>query len=214
MNKGIAALEHDVETLSGKIDELSDLIDKKRAEIVAIRTSQGQAVLDGTPYDSSSAVELSNELDVLEAAFSEATRRLRTLQSELRERRIAQAHKQIRSLETEQLVTIARAETAAKELLETFQAADDATGEMREAMELLGFRRGDLAQAGLQERMSRRLTAVLKPILSRGWRRYGAIKFPEPRNCDAVDWVEDEKLIISGHVENCCSQDFQNRNNQ
>ncbi|CTQ42701.1 hypothetical protein [Roseibium aggregatum] len=208
MSKGVAVLEREVEAHSSKADELSDLIDKKRSDLVAIRGCQGQAMLDGEPYDSSAAVELTSELDVLESAFSEATRRLRTAQSELREQRTAEVHKRIRNLETEQLVAIARAETAARELLETFQAAHNLTEELREAMDRLGFRRGDISQDGLQERLSRRLTATLKPLLVRGWRRYGAIEFPEPRDCDVVDWVEDEKRIISAHVENCCAPDI------
>ena len=135
MSKGVAVLEREVEAHSSKADELSDLIDKKRSDLVAIRGCQGQAMLDGEPYDSSAAVELTSELDVLESAFSEATRRLRTAQSELREQRTAEVHKRIRNLETEQLVAIARAETAARELLETFQAAHNLTEELREAMD-------------------------------------------------------------------------------
>lgn len=165
------------------------------ARLEELSREEGAALLDGKPYSRAKADKLKAELEALDSAEGEAARRDAEKQAieaaRLRKERLAALAK----AEDTRLAAIDRAEAAARELCDALIGAEKAKTEVLAINSQLGGK-PILALLDHADRLSRRLSAVLKPLTGlRG--RYGQIETKEALQHEHGPWRASEAELVA-----------------
>ncbi len=186
------ALGSDVSS-SSLADRLLDV----SAQLDDLREQRGVAYLDGKPFDTSQIRALEEEFETLRNAEAEAVRRERIEAEMAQERRRQEVRKHIADTEPKRLEAIMAAETAATALVVALKDIETFSQELDTSLSKLGVRCADLSPDSVKTRFSNRLSAAMRPILTRGWREYGDIVFPNPFDSWMREWVPAEMQLIA-----------------
>lgn len=171
--------------------------------LTALRRERGAATLDGKAFNPAAIVAMEHELEALDDAEGEKTRRDREAAERQHDGSQARLRKQLADLEVSRLAAIAEANAAACQLAESIGRAITVSENMaRVAYQLTGYSSPIVLQKNtLVSRLCGRLSAVMASIPGhRG--RLGGIQWSGGslyRGGD--DWAEAEKALAANHLE-------------
>lgn len=159
---------------------------------------EGAALLDGKPFNRAKTDKLKAELEALDAAEGEASRRdaekAATEAARVRKERLAALGK----AEDARLAALDRAEAAARELVNALVAAEKAKADVLAIHSQLGGK-PIMALLDHDNRVSRRLSAVMKPLTGLT-RRYGQIEFRESLPHERGPWRASEAELVAPYL--------------
>lgn len=165
------------------------------ASIEEMRAAEGAALLDGEKFNRAPLDRLRAELEALDAAEGEASRRdaekAAIEAARLRKERLAALVK----AEDARLAALSNAEAAARELCDALVAAEKAKGEVLAINSQLGGK-PIMALLDHSNRVSRRLSAIMGPV-SGLTRRYGQIEFRESLPQERGPWRDSEAALVA-----------------
>jgi hypothetical protein len=159
---------------------------------------EGSALLDGKPFNRAKTDKLKAELEALDSAEGEASRRgaekAAIEAARLRKERLAG----LTAAEDARLAAVDRAEAAARELADALVAAEKAKGEVLAINSQLGGK-PIMALLDHETRLSRRLSAVLAQLTGlRG--RYGHITTKEALPHERGPWRDSEAALVAPYL--------------
>jgi hypothetical protein len=106
---------------------------------------------------------------------------------------------EVRNTEHLRREAIRSAENAAIGMMVALRDVQTYSDKLDRDMRALGVISGETAPDAVHERFSRRLTAVLRPLLTSN-RYYGQIEFPEPQDCFAGEWEVAEVALLAPDI--------------
>ncbi|MGV2104392.1 hypothetical protein [Rhizobium sp. 21-4511-3d] len=187
------------------VDDITDRKLDVEARLKELRRQRGIALLDNKPFDGSEISALEDELDALTEAEGEATRRQRAAEAtELAKRREA-ARTDVRLYEQCRQEAIKAAELAALDLYVALQDVSTYCEKLSRSITSLGGRPWETTSGAVRERLSQRLTVLMRPLLGRnpqqsGTTFYGSIEFPEPQETMSGEWVPAEAAAVAAEI--------------
>jgi hypothetical protein len=171
--------------------------------IAELEEKRGDALLRGDDFDAEKLSTLRREQADLECVLAAATRRDRAAAEDARQAQRRLAQREIRKQEQARLDAVERAEQAATALVAALEA-------MRNALTAISAQNARLGNGGLsqvsvsvsEDRISRRLTDMFRPLLGRAGLKYGALKFPNPLPSAGVgeSWREAEERAAAFEI--------------
>lgn len=168
------------------------------ARIEEMRAAEGAALLDGEKFNRAPLDRLRAELEALDAAEGEASRRdaekAAIEAARLRKERLAA----LSNAEDARLAAIDRAEAAARELADALVAAEKAKAEVLAIHSQLGGK-PIMALLDHSNRISRRLSAVMKPLTGLT-RRFGQVEFRESLPHERGPWRDSEAALVAPYL--------------
>lgn len=173
-------------------------LDDRKTEVLSrldeLRQARGSAYLDGAPFDHADIETAERELEAIVAAEGEAARRERATHAKAVEVRRREMWVAVARTEERRLAAVDDAQKAAKDMAAAIAQAlacgveiTDLASQLDPAMML--SLRDDFA-----ERLSRHLAMELRAAVAFN-RKWGAIQFPEHRDCDRGSWRAAEEKI-------------------
>jgi hypothetical protein len=172
------------------------------AELERLIVAQGAAKLDGAKFDAGAIMKARIEIEALESAEAEATRRGRAAAAKAEAERIAAVRRQIATAEAGRLAAIAAAEKAARTCAAEMGRAMALAGEICVHAKTIGQRPPlALARSAIEARLSDRLALLLRGIASTGG-AFGNVDLRSPpfgwRVSDA--WPEHERALAGAEL--------------
>lgn len=168
------------------------------ARIEEMRAAEGAALLDGEKFNRALLDRLRAELEALDAAEGEASRRnaekAAIEAARLRKERLAALAK----AEDARLAAIDRAEAAARELCDALIAAEKAKAEVLAINSQLGGK-PIMALLDHADRLSRRLSHRLSPLTGLN-RRFGQVEFRESLPQERGPWRAAEAALVAPYL--------------
>ncbi len=173
-------------------------LDHRKSEVLSrldeLRQARGTAYLDGAPFDYADIEAAERELEAIVAAEGEAARRERAAHAEAADARRREMWAMVARTEKRRLEALDKAQKAAKDMAaaiaETLACGVEITNLTHQLDPSLKLSlRDDFA-----ERLSRHLSTELRAAI-RFDRKWGAIQFPEHRDCDRGSWRAAEEKI-------------------
>ena len=172
---------------------LADRLVAARLELDALERASGAAVLDGRTVDPLAISAARANVEALEAAELEDTRRQRAVGEAQRAIERAEARRALGEALGGYVDAIERAEIAGKAMVEAFRDADQQAGRMRgyyRAIERVPF--GTLDERSMADVHSRMLATTLKTLT--GQARFGVMRW---NSCLAVPhWADHTRKTI------------------
>lgn len=149
------------------------------AKLDMLRRERGAAVLDGIEFDASAITAAESEIDALDAAEAEETRRIRESAAMARREQRAAQREKLAVVADQRLDAIRQAEAACKVLADALGAVVARSSDAAALIRSLGFIvPSTLSEADVTLRASIRIAAAMRALT--GYRRkFGAITFPE-----------------------------------
>lgn len=168
---------------------------KARAE--NLRRARGAALLEGKPFDDAKIRSVQSEVDALDDAEREATRRDAEEAANAALTRRTAARSRLAETETERLAAVGALEKAAREMGESLRRVLSLSADISAAARGLGFARPAVLDRGeVERRLSRYIASVLAspPTWSMGVLEWGSLP-PTPD-----DWKEAERAVVAPHI--------------
>ncbi|MDN2579192.1 hypothetical protein [Aquibium sp. ELW1220] len=178
-----------------------DFMERRRtilARLDELRHDEGAAVLDGGKYDRKPIDRLRAELESLDAAEGEASRREQAARAGAAAALRAEQRSQMLAFEQQRLDAIDVAERAAHDLCRALEEARFCAGAIHKLGVTLDLPRA-MPMLDHDNRISRRLSHVLKPLMGVGW-RYGAIEFHSPLPHEMGPWRDAEAALMAPYL--------------
>ncbi|RWM14453.1 MAG: hypothetical protein EOR73_26560 [Mesorhizobium sp.] len=168
--------------------------------LTTLRQARGVAMLDGARFDARELTALESELDALNEAEGENTRRQRQEAARAEQERLANLRKTLTVVEENRLEAVDRAEKAARDLCDALNEVRARSADGTRLLRALGVRPAVLLDVFETEfRMSLRLAAAIKPLVGLG-RRFGQITFPEGRSPYDKPWRAEEQALANPDI--------------
>ncbi|TIP43665.1 hypothetical protein [Mesorhizobium sp.] len=157
-------------------------------------------MLDATIFDARELTALESELDALNEAEGEATRRQREQAAAAEQQRLANLRKTLTVVEEHRLEAVDRAEQAARDLCDALKEVRARSADATQLLRALGVHPAvHLDTYESEFRLSLRFAAAIKPLVGLG-RRFGMMVFPEARTPFDQPWRAAEAAIASPDI--------------
>ncbi len=201
-----------IEMQPGTINALADRRRYTESRLQELKNRRGVALLDNEAFTGDDEIaELEIDLDAIRVAEGEATSRKREALEVALEKRRDAARDKVREFERLRLDAVEAAHSAAIGMMVALRDVQTYSEKLDRELRSVGVVSLDTPPEGINERFSRRLTAVMRPLLTNGGYEYGSISFPGPLDCWAGEWRTAEEKLLAPAVKKALQPTYSNK---
>lgn len=200
-----------LEPQPGTINALADRRLAAERRLAELRRERAVALLDGEPFNSADEIaSLVDEIETIEEAEGEATRRDRDAVERAQKARRAVLRNQVILLGESRVDLMTRAEAAALDLMVILQDINTTSEKHEGALRSLGVKTWEATPGITRERIGQYIANLMRPILS-GRNTYGPISFPEPRITKQPPWADTDTKAYAIEVDKALNPTHEER---
>lgn len=190
-----------LETTVSALDTLATRKSEAASRLKVLRDKAGASILEGRKFDHSAIDALEHELEALEAAEGEVTRREREAADKALQARRKAKREELERLHVERLEALETADTLARELAGALKDIRNLTTAVYAGVRALGYPAPHtLSGPFFEQRLSWHLADALSPAGSQT-RRFGHIEWPTHPPIYAGNWREVEEKLSAHEIE-------------
>ncbi|APH74092.1 hypothetical protein [Aquibium oceanicum] len=190
-----------LETTASAMDTLATRKSEAASRLKVLRDKAGTAILEGRKFDHSAIDALEHEIEALEAAEGEVTRREREASDKAIQARRKAKREELANLHSERLEALETADTLARELAGALKDVRNLTTSVHAGVRALGYPAPHtITGPYFEQRLSWLLADALSPV-GMATNRFGHIEWPIHPPFHAGNWREAEEKISAHEIE-------------